>query len=344
MTHDISPSVDSMDSDSDSDGVVSPSLSLNDVLPVSEILNTSEISSVEQLYQGFEIVDYIWLEYIMKLYGHFVCIEPVYIHIDVSNNKQLLSIMNYNGNFTSIQDFNINLNNCIYNDKQFIILFLSIKSTNVCTNCIGCDECFATSYHSNVLIIDIQNKLVERYEPHGDITCLHPNQDINVQYNIIIHQLLVSFWSSLDYTFDYNPLSSTQHQLQKYNHINDIGYCTIFSGWYAMLRLKFSHLSQQEFNMRLSNKLGEYEMISYIRRYAKVIVDRAQEIAQELNIPFHSMQDFNKKLVSLKLFPTLFNLLTNNNIDIDIELQQMSFADSFTPESYYLPDSPFESY
>jgi hypothetical protein len=199
---------------------------------------------------------------------------------------------------------------------------------------MGCDDCFTKSNHSNVLIIDIKNKLVERYEPHGSTTCLHPNQDINVRYNIIIHQLLVSFWSSLDYTFDYNPTSSVGHQLQKYNDINDIGYCTIFSGWYAMLRLKFSNLSQQEFNMRLSNKLGEYEMISYIRRYAKVIVDRAQEIALELNIPFQNIQQFNDILVSSQLLPTLFNQLTTTTTDIDTELKLLSFTNS----DYYIDD------
>jgi hypothetical protein len=293
------------------------SISLRDELNVPEVLSELEIEQIEKLYEGYSIVDYIWLENIMKFYGHFVCVQPIFIRIQIAPDRHKLDIWNYNENKVSIPDFQRMLNSCLYNDKRFIVFFLQIhpRLPTYCKDCIGCDECAGGEEggHSNVLIVDLENQVVERYEPHGYTSQIVRDNNLNIQYNILIQQMLTAFWMQLGFSFVFH--ATMKHQFETCEKIRDIGYCTMFSGWYATIRLKYSHLSRQELDMRLSNKLGDYEMISYIRRYTKVILDRAREIAKEYKIEFTNVSDLNDFLIDQRVFNKLMNTMVEDPIE-----------------------------
>lgn len=313
MDMDIEPST----APSTTPGTARSSITLRDELGVPDDLSPYEIHMVEKFYDGFSIIDYIWLENIMKLYGHFVCVQPVFLKIQVARDHHNLSIWNYNENQMSIVDFDKMLSNCVYSDKRFIVLFLQLDHVlpRYCKDCLGCDECTVEDPygHANVLIVDLENRVVERYEPHGYTSQLVDDKNLNIQYNIIIQQMLGGFWRELGYSLVFH--ATMTHQFETCEQIRDIGYCVMFSGWYANLRLKFSHLSRQELDMRLSNKFSEYEMISYIRRYAKVVLDRAVELAIEYSIPFNDMRQLTDDLMEQGIFNRLMNTIVENPVD-----------------------------
>ena len=298
-------------------GTARSSVTLRDELGVPDNLSPYEVGLVEKFYDGFSIIDYIWLENILKLYGHFVCVQPVFIKIQVARDHHNLSIWNYNENQMSIFDFDKMLSNCVYADKRFIVMFLQIDHVlaRYCKNCVGCDECTEEDPygHANVLIIDLEKMVAERYEPHGYTTYLVGDTNLNIQYNIIIQQILGAFWRELGYSLVFH--ATMAHQFETCENIRDIGYCAMFSGWYATLRLKFSHLSREELDMRLSNKFSEYEMISYIRRYAKVILNRGVELAIEYGIPFNDMHQLTEDLMEQGIFNRLMNTTVENPVD-----------------------------
>jgi hypothetical protein len=140
----------------------------------------------------------------------------------------------------------------------------------------------AGSGHSNLLLVDQDQKTYERFEPHGRFTdpflsLVNPGKD---NYHDLVDETLRGLAGDVPslqgYSYvaplDYCPLVGPQHYAQVdyedelYESDEDPGYCVVFSLLYAHLRLLDPDISQQQTVISLLS-YDPQELQRIMRRY-----------------------------------------------------------------------------
>jgi hypothetical protein len=80
----------------------------------------------------------------------------------------------------------------------------------------------------------------------------------------------------------------------------DKGYFTMFSYWYAMMRVKYKDLNYNDFIKKINEKMSSEDIIAYIQRYILKLDDTASIIASKEHIRYDTFDNLyeriNKKL------------------------------------------------
>ena len=166
------------------------------------------------------------------------------------------------------------------NNKRFILLPLFMSNYN-------CDM----SGHQNMIIIDVKNKTIERFEPYG----------INVgdEYTEIEHNFDKAFGSFLSkmkkYTYIPPQKMCIKMGLQAIEEDNiykgiatvrkndPFGFCVAWSIWYADLRMRYPDASSKELLNKTINilKNDKITMRRFIRNYAEFIIKQKKQFKKE---------------------------------------------------------------
>ena len=170
--------------------------------------------------------------------------------------------------------------NTILSDSRinFIIISLAIELSN--------------GSHANILIWDIKNKVISRFEPHG---ASNPSQ-LNYNENLL-DDLLKNKFTCFDNTLsylkpkDFLPNIGFQKfemmENEKCTRIGDPnGFCAVWCVWWCDMRLKYPEIKESKLVIKLMNKIRE-DGISFkdlIRNYSKNITDIRDKTLKRINI------------------------------------------------------------
>lgn len=164
--------------------------------------------------------------------------------------------------------------------KRFILSFLTLydqKSTG--ENKDG---------HQNVLIIDLQDRSVELFEPHGEASEIHFDQkELIVKLKKLFNDLgFPTFYE----TTDYCPKLSFQtlQELERAHTADDpLGFCQTWSIWWVYYRLKNADFTgtRKELTEKALKEINTHPqaLTTLIRQYAKFIAKERTRLIQEIN-------------------------------------------------------------
>jgi hypothetical protein len=76
----------------------------------------------------------------------------------------------------------------------------------------------------------------------------------------------------------------------------DKGYFTMFSYWYAMMRVKYKDLNYNSFISKINDKMSSEDIIEYIQKYILKLDDTASNIALKEHIRYDTFDDLYDKI------------------------------------------------
>ncbi|ULY68448.1 hypothetical protein [Chlorella virus XW01] len=153
--------------------------------------------------------------------------------------------------------------------------------------------------HANMLIIDNENKLIERFEPFG----INGPHGFFYNSNLLDDNLKESF-EKLNYKYkkpiDYLPAVSFQalENLEKPNFkkIGDPnGFCAIWCSWWVDMKLKYSFIDSKSLAIKLLEqfKIDKIVLSDFIRDYSYNITKLRDEILKKNNIDINDWLNGN---------------------------------------------------
>ena len=170
--------------------------------------------------------------------------------------------------------------------------------------------------HANIILIDKLNKIIERFEPYGNLC-----NTFNKQLNSVLEK---NISDKLKYKFIYcNPYAGFQTLSDEYNQFNRTtndppGYCLAWCMLYLEIKLKYKYdcfktisliknyiinIFKNDYNIK--NDSNVYMM--FIRYYVKYLDDAKNKIANNCNIDTDIIYHSNMKNKDLNIIVKCLN-------------------------------------
>jgi ankyrin repeat protein len=178
--------------------------------------------------------------------------------------------------------------------------------------------------HSNGLFYDIENHIMERFEPHGS------NYPIQFNYNPdllddILYKTITNIISNINKKYTtikyYQPknyLPKIGFQTLENNEINvnknigdPNGFCTLWTIWYLDYRLKYADIKPKRIVSELIQQINQnnYSFRTIIRNYSKHITDLRDSYLDKIR---RNINDYlNNRLSSGELRKLLIEILSD---------------------------------
>jgi hypothetical protein len=206
-----------------------------------------------------------------------------------------------------------NLLNWIINNKkiEFIYIKLSINLLNI-----------ENSRHANLIIIDNKNKIVERFEPYGEIN-YYNSIDLN---NFIINNISNPINYQFKFIQSFPGFQTRSDDINVFNKTygDPFGYCLAWCFLYLEIRMIINNnikpidvINNFVINQFKNDNIDNI-YISFIRYYAVGLDSQKNELLKRYNIDpaviYHNHID-NKKysIIINKLNNELLNIIKNKN-------------------------------
>jgi ankyrin repeat protein len=226
----------------------------------------------------------------IKNYYESIGIDFTY---DFLNFEIIWSFQNifFPDNFSSL------LNNFLKSNKRFFIIPLGIE------NNIGA--------HANILIYDKKFNEVERFEPNGNNIS---NNSFYYNYNLLDILLKNKFNNILPNCKYFSPndflpnISFQQFDsISKYKNVkigDPGGFCSVWSIWYADMRIKYSDIPRNLLVLNLISKFREKNISfkNFIRNYTSNITNIRDSFLNKIDI---DINDWNNQKFSSKSYKLL---------------------------------------
>jgi ankyrin repeat protein len=248
-------------------------------------------------YTGSSIDIIYGLLYLSKNYSNvnYYLEYPLTVSEELENFYKRLNIdYPFNMDFANFEIIWINNNLFIPNgleiekikkDKRFYVIPIALDSSDFS--------------HANMLIIDNDNKIIERFEPFG----INGPQGFFYNGNLLDDNLKESF-EKLNYKykrpFDYLPAVSFQaiENLEKprCKRIGDPnGFCAIWCTWWVDMKLKYSFIDSKSLAINLLEqfKIDKIVLSDFIRNYSFNITKLRDEILKKNNIDINDWLNGN---------------------------------------------------
>jgi len=223
---------------------------------------------------------------------HYDNIEEYFLRINLSNLKFIISNNTVN-----------QIKSCIKNKKIIILpIRLDLLEIQLDYNISYPDHQEEKSFHnahSNLLIIDSQNEIIEFFEPHGIILQHTYSNIINLQESI---ENFLKYTFDIDYTF-VNIANICPIGLQAYqSYINpNAGHCLVWSAYLITVRLMNAHYKEISYDKTTSQTLNEILINHFSNNADQIIRQFFSYIESCINItsrPYSSTRDSTYNLLN----------------------------------------------
>jgi len=224
---------------------------------------------------------------------HYDNVEEYFLRINLSNLKFTISNNTVN-----------QIKSCIKNKKIIILpIRLDLLEIQLDYNISYPDhqeEKSIYNAHSNLLIIDSQNEIIEFFEPHGIILQHTYSNIINLQESI--ENFLKYTFDILDYTF-INIANICPIGLQAYqSYINpNAGHCLVWSAYLITVRLMNAHYKEISYDKTTSQTLNEILITHFSNNADQIIRQFFSYIESCINVtsrPYSSTRDSTYNLLN----------------------------------------------
>lgn len=179
--------------------------------------------------------------------------------------------------------------------------------------------------HINMILIDNQEKTIERFEPNKHSVEKHYGTSIFIKLDNQIKKLFPSYkyyppssFAPFKLLFQDIERSNLRHGIMTPEQKNDtLGYCGVWSIWYAEMRLKNPNLDRKKLLQKSLEILLKYEhsLRTFIRSYSfELIKFRTKTIKKHSNVC--KKLQFKDKIVDMSIaeYNCLFDFVKNNVI------------------------------
>jgi hypothetical protein len=278
-----------------------------DVRDLTSPLVTSPVTEqqkndLETFYRGLDIVDLVWFKLLKKTVPG-LCLFPIYASTEVSmeydddndndNNNFIDAYISFK-NYTTHSQLSKDDMSRIFREcgQSISVMFVEVKYLNY--------------LHSNVLVIDHIKKVIEHYEPHGKYTNWETAFDQDFQ--IVLEHQLNDIFKGMGYLYTKSRNVCHQKNFTNDKLIREIGYCNVYSGWFALYRCQNMNYSLKEFT-RLIDKIQKDRGAEYIARYAKVVMNMIGEMAKKYGVSWDTLDDLNDYFKAFDLFELEMSVL-----------------------------------
>lgn len=223
---------------------------------------------------------------------HYDNVEEYFLRINLSNLKFIISNNTVN-----------QIKSCIKNKKIIILpIRLDLLEIQLDYNISYPDhqeEKSIHNAHSNLLIIDSQNEIIEFFEPHGIILQHTYSNIINLQESI---ENFLKYTFDIDYTF-VNIANICPIGLQAYqSYINpNAGHCLVWSAYLITVRLMNAHYKEISYDKTTSQTLNEILITHFSNNADQIIRQFFSYIESCINItsrPYSSTRDSTYNLLN----------------------------------------------
>ena len=143
--------------------------------------------------------------------------------------------------------------------------------------------------HANILIYDVANKYVERFDPYGNVAFID---------NKSIDNLLESFFKDYFPTLKYISSMSITHGISfqifsdenndsNYVENDPIGFCMVWCLWYVEMRIKNIHMNPKSLIKKTVYQINKNEnkFKDYIRDYSNYLDTEKNNILNLAGVP-----------------------------------------------------------
>ncbi len=181
--------------------------------------------------------------------------------------------------------------------------------------------------HSNGLFYDIDNKIIERFEPHGSAypSQFNYNPDLldeilykkisNVISNIYKDNIKIKYYQPKNYLpkIGFQTFENTEINVNK-NIGDPNGFCTLWTIWYLDYRLQYFDKQPQQIvkNLIRQIKINNYSFRTIIRNYSKNITDLRDAYLSKIHRNINEY--LNNKFDKHELKKLLIEILTDDAI------------------------------
>lgn len=140
--------------------------------------------------------------------------------------------------------------------------------------------------HANILLYDKEKNTIERFEPYGSHVLLN-DDDLNKYIKFIFKDI-----KNIQFLYPQIYMNNTKFQLISRDSYDDKrkladpgGYCLAWCFWYIELKMKNPDIDSKILvEKTLKNILKKYDILEYIRGYAKKLDDMKNNYLKSINI------------------------------------------------------------
>lgn len=178
--------------------------------------------------------------------------------------------------------------------------------------------------HSNGLLYDIENKVMERFEPHGSEYPYRFNYNPNLLDEILYKKFVfilsniygkpiqVKYYTPKHYLpkIGFQTLENLEITINK-NIGDPNGFCTLWIIWYLDYRLKYIHMKPDKLAKKLIDEIKskKYSFRTLIRNYSKNVTNLRDTYLSRIN---KNINDYiNNRMNKDDLKKLLFEILTD---------------------------------
>lgn len=179
------------------------------------------------------------------------------------------------------------------------------------------------SGHANILLFDLVNKTIERFEPYGKIkTFSKEEQKVSSAFDFEIDLLFKKYGYKYIKSKAFLPKKGPQHleELKVYDVTSSIssskendpeGFCGAWSLWYVDLRLSNQSVKKKQLIKYSIKRLvnNQISLRAFIRNYSRFIIKQRTKLLNKLNIKNFKetqlkkiMYDLNTRKTSLEQY------------------------------------------
>lgn len=159
-----------------------------------------------------------------------------------------------------------------YPETEFIIFKITIISNK-------------SFNHANLVIYDVKNKYVERFDPYGNVPFYHSQQ-----INILIESFFNEYFPGTKYLSPDGisfQIFSDENNKMNYVENDPNGFCIAWCLWYLEMRIKNKIISPKSLIKKTIQGINKSEdkFKDYIRNYANYLDTEKNKILDKANIP-----------------------------------------------------------
>src|ERR1700733_1202155 len=163
-----------------------------------------------------------------------------------------------------------------YSDTKFIILKLTIIT----------DSQFN---HANILIYDVENNTIERFDPYGKVPFIDKKIDALLKNFLLDYLPNIKYISAEELTnnISFQVFSDEMNKANYVEH-DPYGFCVAWCLWYIEIRIINSKISPNKLIKKMTyliNKSG-IKFKDYIRNYSSYLDDQKNLILQKAGLPY----------------------------------------------------------
>jgi ankyrin repeat protein len=190
------------------------------------------------------------------------------------------------------------------------------RSGNKRFACVFLSLIYEKTLHANLLVYDLKNMTVERFEPYGNTMQLDGNID-----EVLEEELTWNTGLKYIKPEDYLPVAGFQTISDENNLINKKsgdfgGFCLAWCLWYLETKMKNPDVSSKILVDKVINKISklDYKFSEYIRNYSNKINSKRIEYLEQIGIDSKKISDNHMtEDTSIKVTNFLIESFTNIN-------------------------------